>query len=102
MVRSLRRISIIEAVSYLVLLVATVVKRSGGTDLGVSVFGPIHGVLFLIYAFMLLRDHRALGWTLWKTVSAMIIGSLPFGGFWVEHQWLAPLDVETPDSTPAV
>lgn len=84
--------SVIEAVSYLILVVATIVKRSGGTELGVTVMGPIHGILFLVYAGLLLRDHRALGWTLWKAVAAMIIGSLPFGGFWVERTWLAPLD----------
>lgn len=92
MVRNLRRVSVIEAVSYLVLVAAAVVKRTGGTEIGVTIMGPIHGVLFLVYAGMLLRDHRALGWPLWKAVTAMVIGSLPFGGFWVERQWLAPLD----------
>lgn len=87
----LRRISIVEAVSYLVLLAASAVKWAGGTELGVSIVGPIHGVLFLIYAGMLLRDFKVLGWTLWKTVAAMFIGSLPLGGFWVERNWLAPL-----------
>jgi integral membrane protein len=87
----LRRISIVEAVSYLVLLIATVVKRIGTTELGVTIVGPIHGVLFLVYAAMLLRDYNVLGWTLWKTVAAMVIGSLPLGGFWVERKWLATL-----------
>jgi len=100
-VRSLRRVSIVEAVTYLVLLLATAVKRGGGTEVGVSVFGPIHGVVFLIYAFALLRDHRRLGWTLWKAVAAMIVGSLPLGGFWVERRWLAPLDIAAGDPRPA-
>jgi hypothetical protein len=47
--------------------------------------------LFLVYAAMLLRDYNVLGWTLWKTVAAMVIGSLPLGGFWVERKWLATL-----------
>lgn len=88
----LRKASIVEAVSYLVLLIATVVKQAGGSELGVTFVGPIHGVLFLIYAGMLLRDFKLLDWTLWKAVAAMIIGSLPLGGFWVERNWLAPLD----------
>ncbi len=92
MVRNLRRISIVEAVSYLLLVVAAIVKRSGGTELGVTVIGPIHGILFLVYAGLLLRDHRAMRWPIWKAVAAMVIGSLPFGGFWVERQWLKPLD----------
>lgn len=92
MVRRLRRVSVVEATSYLVLVAAAIVKRTSGAELGVTVMGPIHGILFLVYAGLLLRDHQALGWTLWKTVTAMVLGSLPFGGFWVEHQWLAPLD----------
>ena len=92
MVRTLRRVSIIEAVSYLLLLAASIVKWTGGTDLGVRLLGPVHGVLFLIYAGLLVRDHRAFGWPLWKPIAAMIIGSLPLGGFWVERTWLAPLD----------
>lgn len=73
------------------MLIATVVKRIGTTELGVTIVGPIHGVLFLVYAAMLLRDYNVLGWTLWKTVAAMVIGSLPLGGFWVERKWLATL-----------
>jgi integral membrane protein len=84
--------SIIEAVTYLALVVATVVKYAEGDDRGVAVLGPIHGVLFLIFAALLLVHHRDLGWPLWKAVMAMVIGSLPFGGFWVERKWLAPLD----------
>ena len=42
------------------LLVAAVVKRMGGTELGVTIVGPIHGVLFLVYAAMLLRDYKIL------------------------------------------
>lgn len=83
--------SIVEAVTYLALVAATVYKYAAGNDAGVALLGPIHGVLFLIFAAMLLRHHRALGWPLWRAVMAMIIGSLPFGGFWVERRWLAPL-----------
>lgn len=86
----LRRVSIIEAVSYLVLLVATVVKRLDMTELGVQIVGPIHGVLFLLFAALVIRDHRMLCWPLWQMLGALILGSLPFGGFWVERRWLAP------------
>ncbi len=85
--------SIIEAVTYLALVAATVYKYSAGGERGVEVLGPIHGVLFLIFAAMLLAHHRDLGWPVWKAFMAMVIGSLPFGGFWVERRWLAPLDV---------
>ena len=46
MIRLLRVVSITEATSYLALLVATVVKQTGGSEAGVTVLGPIHGVLY--------------------------------------------------------
>ena len=91
MISALRRISIVESVSYVLLLIAAIVKRSGGTELGVTVFGPLHGVLFLVFAAMFLRARLGLGWHWSKVVSAILIGSLPLGGFWVDRQWLAPL-----------
>ncbi len=91
MIQNLRRVSVIEATSYLALMAASAVKYSGGSALGVRIIGPIHGVLFLVYAGLLLRDRTALEWTPVRTVSAMIIGALPFGGYWVERNWLAPL-----------
>jgi integral membrane protein len=91
MICNLRRISVIEAVSYLVLLVAAIVKRAGGTEMGVTVFGPIHGVLFLVFAGMILSSFSDLGWPLWKAIAAIFIGSLPLGGFYIDQSWLKPL-----------
>jgi len=91
--------SIIEAVTYLALVAATVYKYVDGNDQGVAVLGPVHGVLFLIFAALLLRHHRSLGWPLWRAIMAMVIGSLPFGGFWVERNWLAPLVVRPGPAT---
>ena len=83
--------SILEATTYLALLVATAYKYTAGGELGVEVLGPIHGVFFLVFAVLVLTSHRDLGWPFWKAIMAMVLGSLPFGGFWVERRWLAPL-----------
>jgi len=93
--RALRLVSVIEATSYLILLVATAVKWTGGSEAGVQLVGPIHGVLFLAYALLVIRDRKLLGWTPLKTVVALILGSLPFGGFWVERRWLATAGLES-------
>ena len=55
-INALRVVSVTEATSYLALLVATVVERTGGSDVGVSVLGPIHGVLYLVFAALVLVD----------------------------------------------
>ena len=91
MLTNLRRISVIEAISYLALLIATVLKQTRNTEIGVTILGPIHGVLYLIFAAMILRDRTQLGWPWTKAFLALVIGALPFGGFWLDQKWLAPL-----------
>lgn len=86
----LRVVSVTEATSYLALLVATVVKQTGGSEVGVSVLGPIHGILYLVFVGLVLAARDTLSWSLVRTVLALIIGSLPFGGFWIDRVWLAP------------
>ncbi len=91
MLQRLRAISIAEATTYLALLAATVYKYAAGGDRGVEVLGPLHGVLYLLFAALVLVHHRDLGWPPRKAMMAMVLGSLPFGGFWLERRWLAPL-----------
>lgn len=91
MIRQLRVVSITEAVSYLALLLATVIDRTGGSDAGVAVMGPVHGVLYLVFVGFIVWRRVALGWSWIDALTAMIIGSLPFGGFWIDRKWLAPL-----------
>lgn len=91
MIRQLRLLSVTEAVSYLALLVATAVKQTGGTEAGVTVLGPIHGVLYLVFVAAIVWRQEALEWPWPKAFTAMIIGALPFGGFWLDRNWLAPL-----------
>lgn len=90
-IRNLRIASVAEATSYLALLVATIIKQTGGTETGVTVLGPIHGVLYLIFAALVLSNQSELGWDWARTIIALVVGSLPFGGFWLERSWLAPL-----------
>lgn len=90
-IRQLRIVSVTEAVSYLALLMATIVDWTGGSDLGVTVLGPVHGVLYLTFCGMVAWRRDRLEWTWVQALTAMIIGSLPFGGFWLDQKWFAPL-----------
>jgi integral membrane protein len=83
MITRFRWVAYAEAASLLALLVATFVKRVlEGPDL-VSVLGPIHGVLFLIYVVMVLQVRPSQGWGVGKTLLVIIASALPFGGFFV-------------------
>lgn len=88
MVARLRLVSILEAVSYLVLLTATVVKYTADQEAGVTVMGPVHGILYLVFAGLVLMDRDELGWPGTRVLGALVLGAVPFGGFYIERNWL--------------
>lgn len=88
--RNFRNIALIEATSFLVLLVATVVKHSGGTELGVKILGPIHGALFILYLALALIVRSSQGWSFWKTVGILAGAVVPFGGYIVDRLVVEP------------
>ncbi|MGH2906942.1 MAG: DUF3817 domain-containing protein [Solirubrobacterales bacterium] len=86
-VRNFRYLALAEAISFLILIVFSVIKNTGGSEAGVQVMGPIHGLLFIGYIAMALGLRAAASWsgkvTFWILVGAV----LPFGGFVVDW-WL--------------
>lgn len=98
MIRQLRIVSVTEAMSYLALLVATIIDRTGGSEAGVTVMGPVHGVLYLVFVAFIVWRRTRLGWSWIQALTAMIIGSLPLGGFWIDQKWLAPLTKDFEDA----
>ena len=83
----MRYIALTEATSFIALLVASFVKRTGGGEMGVQILGPIHGALFILYVVVALRIRAEFGWsgktTFWVLVGAVV----PFGGYVVDW-WL--------------
>ncbi len=90
-----RRVALLEATSFLVLLVASYVKRTGGGELGVTILGPIHGGLFLLYVLLALRLREDGGWSARTTVLILLGAVVPFGGYVVDA-WLARQRVPEP------
>jgi integral membrane protein len=84
----IRIIAVMEAVSYLALLTAVVAKRVFDQPGGVTVIGPIHGVLFLAYvaAVIFVREER--NWDLRTTLACIAASVIPFGGYVVERRLL--------------
>jgi integral membrane protein len=87
--RNLRIVAIVEATSFLALLVATYFKHAEDAGAGVSVLGPIHGILFLAYVFLALSVRDLAGWDLRTTLLVLLGAVLPFGGYVVDRVYLA-------------
>ncbi|HXQ88537.1 MAG TPA: DUF3817 domain-containing protein [Solirubrobacterales bacterium] len=87
-VRNFRYVALVEATTFLALLVASVIKNTGGSETGVQILGPIHGLLFIAYVVMALNLRESAGWTGKQTVWILVGAVLPFGGYVVDW-WLA-------------
>lgn len=81
MKKALRIVAVLEAISFLVLLTATIVKRTGGTEAGVKVMGPVHGLLFVTYVVLVILVAVDEKWRLSRTLLTLLCAVLPFGGF---------------------
>ncbi len=74
MIRALRAVALLETVSFAVLLVCSVLKRTTELDL-VPVLGPLHGGLFVGLVLLVLANLERLRWSWWFTVVMLTIGS---------------------------
>ncbi|MEU8528028.1 MULTISPECIES: DUF3817 domain-containing protein [Streptomyces] len=81
----LRLVSAPEAVSFLLLLVCSVLKRT--TDFNaVPVMGAIHGILFVLYVLFWLDAWNRTKWSFKTAAVYFVLSVLPFGGFFAERK----------------
>ena len=85
--RNFRHLALAEATTFLLLLAASVVKNTGGSEIGVKILGPIHGLLFIAYVVLALQLRGPEGWTTTQTIWILVGAVLPFGGYVVDW-WL--------------
>ncbi|WP_316782314.1 DUF3817 domain-containing protein [Streptomyces sasae] len=84
-IRRLRLVSAPEAVSFLILLVCSVLKRT--TDFNaVPVMGAIHGVLFILYVIFWADAWNRTKWPLKTGLLYFVLSVLPTGGFFAERK----------------
>jgi integral membrane protein len=84
-----RVVAVVEAISWLLLIVATIVKYTTDPQqaAGVKVMGPVHGVLFIVYVLLVLFEvRRKLAWDVRTTLIVLIDSVIPFGGFVVARR----------------
>ncbi|MFE6551192.1 DUF3817 domain-containing protein [Streptomyces sp. NPDC057746] len=82
--RRLRLVSAPEAVSFLLLLLCSVLKRT--TDFNaVPVMGSIHGILFILYVIFWADAWNRTKWPLRTAALYFVLSVLPTGGFFAER-----------------
>ena len=81
-------VAITEAVSWLGLLIGMYFKYfTDAGELGVKVFGPLHGGIFVLYVALALVVSRTQRWSLWTTAVALVCSVPPFATL-VFEQWV--------------
>lgn len=85
---SLRVLCFLEATTLLILvLIAVPLKHLAGMTWAVSIVGPVHGIVFLVYCWNLVRLATAGELTPAVAWILALAASIPFGGF-VIWKWL--------------
>jgi integral membrane protein len=83
--RRLRLVSAPEAVSFILLLVCSVLKRT--TDFNaVPVMGMVHGVLFILYVIFWADAWNRTKWSFGTAALYFVLSVLPTGGFFAERK----------------
>ncbi len=86
--KTIRYIGVVEGISYLVLLVLSILKRTTNMDVqaGIKHLGMGHGVLFMLFVAAILLGKKYLNWDNKKSITAFIASLIPFGTFWLDIQ----------------
>lgn len=78
-VQAFRVIAVAEALSWVGLLTGMYLKYlTDAGELGVKIFGPIHGGIFVAYLLLSVLVSRSMGWGRWVTVAGLACSVPPF------------------------
>ena len=98
-------VAIAEAVSWAALLTGMFFKYVVVHDeIGVKIFGPIHGFLFMAYLVVTVVQARVSGWRWWVTAIALLCAIPPFATLiferWVRAKGLLSVSAAAEPATP--
>ncbi len=86
--KALMVVTFMEAISWIGLLVGMVLKYGFDNERGVSLMGPIHGMLFVVFVVLLFATHIQERWPIRKTIVSFFESIPPFTGFILGKQLL--------------
>jgi integral membrane protein len=97
-----RVVAVAEALSWVGLLIGMFVKYvPETTELGVKIFGPIHGGVFVAYVVLALLAARVLRWSPATTVLALLASVPPLASIWFERRATRGGQLPTGEAVPA-
>jgi len=80
--RLMRTVSLLEGSTLLLLIfVAVPLRHLAGLPIATRIMGPIHGLAFLLYVWMLLKTVSEGNWSRSETTRLIIAAFIPFGAF---------------------
>ncbi|KOV37591.1 membrane protein [Streptomyces sp. XY431] len=80
----MRLVSGPEGVSFLLLLLCSVLKRTTSFN-GVPVMGMVHGILFILYVVFWIMAWQSQKWDVKRGAVLFVLSVLPGGGFVAER-----------------
>ena len=83
-----RIIAALEGVSYILLLIATLIKYFLDNEQYVKALGMPHGVLFIIYVALALFIQKKMRWNTKNLAIIILLSIIPFGAFYVDYKYL--------------
>jgi integral membrane protein len=84
-----RLITLLEGLSYILLLfIAVPLKYGGGDDFLVKILGMPHGVLFMLYLALAFYLKDSYEWKWQQTAVVFLASIVPFGTFYVDRKCL--------------
>lgn len=94
MIRLLRKVAFWEATFFVILCIAWVVtltgfKLTGAMHSALVIVGFSHGCVFTVYLFLVLLVRSRMHWSVFTTLSILVAGLIPGGGYVVEMRALS-------------
>jgi integral membrane protein len=89
MIKLFRIIALLEGASYIGLLfIAVPLKYIIGIDDYVKLLGMPHGILFLLYVFLVFVIYQDMKWSAKSIIIILLASVLPFGTFYVDNKYI--------------
>jgi integral membrane protein len=80
--RRMRAVSLLEGTTLLLLVgVAVPLKHLAGYPIATRLVGPVHGIAFVLYVWMLIQTVSMGGWSRGETARMVLAAFIPFGAF---------------------